>query len=79
VTDARSQAESRPALRIVGGGEPNDEQIAALVAVMAMRASRIDEESAPTSRWRTGGARSSAWGRDSWLAAARRSALRPHR
>jgi hypothetical protein len=60
----------RPVLRIVGGGVPTAEELAALTTVLAAVASRRAVEATTTSRW---GRPASS---DGWLASARESVLR---
>ena len=66
-------------LRIVAGGEPSDEELAALVAVLSLVQSRADDggEREACGRWRTAARPQPPHHRDGWLAFARRSALRP--
>jgi hypothetical protein len=60
----------RPVLRIVGGGTPTDEELAALTTVLAALQSRRVAEAATPSRWGRPGSH------PGWLASARQSALR---
>ena len=71
-----------PVLRIVAGGQPSDEETAALTAVLtvvATAAAAQDEQPATRSRWRDSSHPTAPWVGAGWLAAARRSALRQHR
>ena len=64
-----------PLLRVVGGGEPTDEELAALVAAVATVAARGSGETPARSRWNDRRAqlrRPLHPGPGAWMAAARR-------
>jgi hypothetical protein len=42
--------ETKPRLRVIRGGEPSDEELAALIAVVAVRSSAPGEEPQPLRR-----------------------------
>jgi hypothetical protein len=69
---------TRPALRIVGGGEPTDEELAALVAVVSMLQARQDADAEATGddRWRLSARAARPWRRQAWLTFSRRTSLR---
>jgi hypothetical protein len=48
-----SEDGTRPVLRVIGGGDPNDEEVAALVAAFAVVTARTGTRTAPASgsRW----------------------------
>ena len=66
-------------LRVVAGGEPSDEETAALTAVLSLAAAAVAgtaDEAVAGSRWRDSASPAGPWARAGWLAAGRRSALR---
>ena len=66
-------------LRIVGGGEPSDEELAALVTVVSLVQSRSGHDrdgDDDATRWRRAARPAPAHHRDDWRSHARRSALR---
>jgi hypothetical protein len=71
-----TQPESRPVLRIVGGGAPSDEELAALVVAVATVTARGEAEARTVSGWAASGRSGSSWVRGGWVTTARRSALR---
>jgi hypothetical protein len=69
--------DQRPVLRVVAGGEPSDEELVALVAVVAGLSGAAEQAPQPEpQRWPAGERPAHAWGRTGWVSAARRSALR---
>ena len=71
-SDDQSRA---PLLRVVGGGQPTDEELAALVSAVATLAAAGDRQKTPPSRWndRQGQLRRPLHpGPGAWVAAARR-------
>jgi hypothetical protein len=75
--DALDAAPDRPALRVVGGGEPTAEELAALTVVLATRAGRSDAGGPPPARSRWADRRrllraALEPGPAGWLASARR-------
>jgi Acyl-CoA carboxylase epsilon subunit len=68
-----------PVLRIVAGGQPSDEETAALTAVLSLATAAADasgEHTVAPSRWRDSASPAGPWARTGWLAAGRRSAQR---
>jgi len=67
-----------PVLRVVGGGDPTDEELAALVAVLSLTRARAEpgEQTTAPSRWARSARPAPASHSDGWLASARRSSLR---
>jgi hypothetical protein len=67
-----------PTLRVVGGGEPTDEELAAIVAAVSLLRARSgrDREATESNRWRRSARASQPWRRDGWLAVSRRRSLR---
>ena len=67
-----------PVLRVVGGGEPTDEELAALVAVVSLLQARRagGRQAAAADRWRRSGHGSHPWHREPWLTYSRRTSLR---
>ena len=67
-----------PTLRVVGGGEPTDEELAAIVAVVSLLRARGGRDTGLTGadRWRRSARAGQPWRRDGWLALSRRCSLR---